>query len=329
MAQTDRLQKIRQWLATGRCVPRERMLRDLEVSASTIKRDIAFLRDRLNMPIAWVSELGGWQLDSQPSMGTGQYEIPGLWLTAEEIHALLTMQHLLANLDTGGLLGPHIAPLRRRLEQLMDGGAPPDTEVARRIRVLTVGARRIELPHFQAVGSALLRRRRLVVTYHARSDDGISRREVSPQRLVHYRDNWYLDAWCHQRDALRSFSVDAIQAVRVLDRDAADVPEHQLDDDLGAGYGIFSGREVQHAQLRFSPQRARWVAEERWHPNQIGRWDHTGHWLLTVPYADARELVMDVLRHVPDVEVIAPDELREEVMRRLREGLRVVGGVDE
>lgn len=329
MAQTDRLQKIRQWLTVGRCVTRERMLRELEVSVSTIKRDIAFLRERLNMPIVWVSELAGWQLEQNQSTGNGQYEIPGLWLTAEEIHALLTMQHLLANLDTGGLLGPHIGPLRRRLDQLLDGGAPPDSEVARRIRVLTIGARRIELPHFQAVGSALLRRRRLAITYHARSDDGVSRRELSPQRLVLYRDNWYLDAWCHQRKALRSFSVDAIQAVQVLDRGAADVPEHKLDDELGAGYGIFSGSAVKHAQLRFSPQRARWVAAERWHPNQVGRWDHAGRWLLTVPYADPRELVMDILRHLPDVEVIAPDELREDVLRRVREGLRVVGGVDE
>lgn len=329
MAQTERLQKIRQWLATGRCVSRERMLRELEVSASTLKRDIAFLRDRLAMPIVWVDERIGWQLDPGQGAGTTQYEIPGLWLTAEEIHALLTMQHLLANLDTGGLLGPHIRPLRQRLGQLLEGGALSDAEVARRIRVLTVGARRIELPHFQAVGSALLRRRRVFVTYYSRSDDSTSRREVSPQRLVHYRDNWYVDAWCHQRDALRSFSVDAIQAVHVSDQRAVDVPEHQLDDELGEGYGIFSGRAMRHAQLRFNPRRARWVAAERWHPNQIGRWDHTGHWLLTVPYADPRELVMDILRHLPDVTVIAPDELREEVVRRMREGLRRMEGLDE
>lgn len=326
MAQLERLQKISQWLAAGRCVPRERMLRELEVSTSTLKRDIALLRDRMNMPIVWVDEWAGWQLDPRQSADTAQYEIPGLWLSAEEIHALLTMQHLLANLDTGGVLGPHIAPLRRRLGQLLNRGDQTNDEVGRRIRVLTVAARRIELPHFQAVGSALLRRQRLCIAYYGRSGNSTSRREVSPQRLVHYRDNWYLDAWCHQRDALRSFSVDTMQAVQVIDRQAVDVPEHQLDDELGAGYGIFGGHAVQHAHLRFSPQRARWVAAERWHPNQMGRWDHAGRWLLTVPYADPRELVMDILRHLPDVEVIAPDELRVEVLRRVHEGLRKLEG---
>jgi len=42
-------------------------------------------------------------------------------------------------------------------------------------------------------------------------------REVSLQRLVHLRDNWYLDAWCHLRNDVRSFSIDAIQRVSILD----------------------------------------------------------------------------------------------------------------
>ena len=146
-------------------------------------------------------------------------------------------------------------------------------------------------------------------------------RQVSPQRLVHYRDNWYLDAWCHWRNGLRSFSVDAVVRVQVQDTPAIDVPDAELDDVLGAGYGIFSGRHVQWAILRFSADRARWVSAERWHPDQIGRWNSQGQWLLNVPYADPRELVMDILRHVPEVDVIGPDELRAEVVHRLREGL--------
>ena len=170
------------------------------------------------------------------------------------------MQHLLANLDAGGLLGPHINPLLTRLGKLLDSGAPSQAELVRRIRVQTVGARQVHVPHFQAVGSALLRRRRLQISYHGRGRNRVQAREVSPQRLVHYRDNWYLDAWCHWRNALRSFAVDAVLAAQVLNRAAVDVAEAELDVVLGAGYGIFAGREVQWARLRFSAERARWVA---------------------------------------------------------------------
>jgi predicted DNA-binding transcriptional regulator YafY len=62
---------------------------------------------------------------------------------------------------------------------------------------------------------------------------------------------------------------------------------------------------------------------------QRGRFDAEGRWLLELPYADPRELVMDILRHVPEVEVLWPEELLDEVVRRLRDGLRSLGNLDE
>lgn len=330
MGREERLYKIRNLLEAGQCLRPAALQAHLEVSPATLKRDIQHLRDRFNAPLAWDRERGGWRLDRSPAAIGAQFELPGLWLSAEEVHALLTMQHLLSRLDTGGLLGPHIDPLMRRLGGLIDGGVPPQAEVARRIRVQTVGARRLHLPHFQAVGSALLRRQRLQLRYRSRSDGDETGREVSPQRLVHYRDNWYLDAWCHWRQALRSFSVDAIQSVQVLDRAAIDLPDAELDAVLGAGYGIFAGRQVTWARLRFSAQRARWVAAERWHPQQRGSFDAQGRWQLDLPYADPRELVMDILRHMPEVEVLWPEELVAQVRQRLADGLRRMdGGLDE
>ncbi len=329
MAQEDRLYKLGLWLNAGRCVRPGQAQAELEISRSTLHRDVAKLRDRRGMPIEWDGEQGGWRLQRGAAPDSVQYELPGLYFSAAEVHALLTMQHLLAGLDAGGLLGSHIEPLMQRLARILGTGTPPKADVARRIRVQTVGARRLNLPQFQAVGSALLRRQRLSIQYTARGRNETSRREVSPQRLIHYRDNWYLDAWCHARNQLRSFSVDAIGQVQVLDRAAIEVPDTELDDLLGAGYGIFAGRDVQWAMLRFSPERARWVAAETWHPQQQGRWDAEGRWLLKLPYADPRELVMDILRHVPDVEVLAPAGLEEEVMRRLQAGLGKMEGLDE
>lgn len=321
MSQTERLYRLKSLFDSGQCVSRSMLLIELGVSPATLKRDIAHLRDRMNAPVVWDRERCGYRFDQRRASVGKQYELPGLWLTAQEIHALLTMQHLLANLDAGGLLGPHIAPLLGRLGKLLDSGAPSQAEIARRIRVQTVGARRVQVPHFQAVGSALLRRQRLQISYHGRGRNRVQDREVSPQRLIHYRDNWYLDAWCHWRGALRSFAVDAMQTAQIIDRPAIDVPDAELDAVLGAGYGIFAGRDVQWATLRFSPERARWVAAETWHPQQRGRFDDDGCYLLELPYADPRELVMDILRHVPHVRVVGPDALREEVREKLVAGL--------
>jgi len=317
LAQTERLYRIKSYLDSGRCVSKDFLLRELGISPATLKRDLAHLRDRMNAPLVHDREQGGWRFDKAAALPGTQYELPGLWLSAEEIHALLTMQHLLANLDAGGLLGRHIEPLMRRLGKLLGAGTQATEEVARRIKVQTVGARKVHLPHFQAVGSALLLRQRLVIDYHGRGRDESGEREVSPQRLIHYRHNWYLDAWCHVRQGLRNFSVDAIKRVQAIDKPAIDVAETELDAMLGSGYGIFSGKEVQWATLRFTPERARWVADETWHAKQEGHFDEQGRYVLRLPYADPRELVMDILRHVPEVEVLEPVELAGAVRQKV------------
>lgn len=325
MAKTDRLAKLKQLFDHAPLLTKARLLRELGVSEPTLKRDLALLRDRLNAPVVFDRDQGGWRLDHSPHHLGTQYEMPGMWFSAQEMHALLTMQHLLANLDAGGLLQPHIEPLRKKLARILGTGALEDAEVGRRIKLVTLGARRMHLPSFQAVGTALLRRQRLVLSYRSRGSAQSTEREVSPQRLVHYRDNWYLDAWCHLRGALRNFSVDAIAHVQVVDSPARDVPEAELDAALGTGYGIFSGHAVQWATLRFSAERARWVAAETWHPQQRGTWDEAGRWLLALPYADPRELEMDILRHMPHVDVLAPAALRNSVVKKMQEGLRTNG----
>lgn len=312
MSQTDRIVRIRTLLGQHRVVSRRLLLDTLEISVATLKRDIAFLRDAMNIPITWDRELGGYRLDPARSCGP-QYELPGLWFSDKEIHALLTMEHLLVDLDPGGLLSPRLQPLVARLDKLLGTAAPTAAEVRKRVLIVGVGKRATELAHFENIGSALLRRKRLAIRYYARGRGEECAREISPQRLVHYRENWYLDAWCHRRDALRNFAVDSIRHAVVLDVAAEEVAMSKLETALGSGYGIFAGDEVQWAKLRFTPERARWVASEHWHPGQRGGYEADGSFVLELPYADHRELVMDILKHGAHCEVLEPEGLREVV----------------
>jgi predicted DNA-binding transcriptional regulator YafY len=140
---------------------------------------------------------------------------------------------------------------------------------------------------------------------------------VSPLRLVHYRYNWYLDAWDHGKQALRTFAVDAVLHARVEQARARDLPDVELDRVLGAGYGIFAGEDTQTAVLRFTPDSARWVADEVWHSKQVGRIEADGSYILELPYSREPELVMDLLRHGAGVEVLAPPALRDRVAEEL------------
>jgi hypothetical protein len=178
---------------------------------------------------------------------------------------------------------------------------------------------------FQVLASAILQRHKLRFTYHSRSKDERTQRTVSPQRLTRYRDNWYLDALDHGRKGLRSFAVDRVTGASKLDEKAEEVAKDALDEHFASSYGIFGGRSNKTAVLVFSRERARWVADERWHPKQAGQFLTDDRYELRIPYRDPRELIMDILRHGAEVEVVAPEALRDEVAGQLRRALEAYG----
>jgi len=297
-------------------VSKRALIDELGVSLATFKRDLAMLRDRLNAPILFDAERGGYRL-AESGFGP-QYELPGLWFNDREVLALLTMHRMLEDLDTGGLLGPHVAPLVDRLNKLLEKPHGSADEIRQRVRIMPAQNRPAPPKWFEVIGNALVKRLRLEIDYFTRTRDERSRRVVSPQRLVHYRNAWYVDAWCHQANAMRVFALDAIEHARALDRKALEISQAEVDRAIGTAYGIFRGRERRWALLLFTKDAARWVRSEIWHPKQQGRDLDDGRYELKLPYSESPELEMDILRHGEQVEVVAPAALRAKVAQRLR-----------
>lgn len=323
MDRTERFYKIDQLLSDRGNVTFDELIDELSISSATLKRDLEYMRNRLNAPIVWDRELRAYCFDKTGGQTGARYELPGLWFNASEIHALLTMQHLLSGIDSGGLLGPHIQPLAARLHSLLEACDNKQHEIRKRVKIIGQQVRRIPVPQFEIVGSALLHRNRLAIQYFARSTNEDMKREVSPQRLVYYRENWYLDAWCHTREGLRSFSMDSVRSAEILNTSAKEIAAKVLDEQLAEGYGIFAGNITGWAVLKFTAERGRWIAAEQWHPKQRSRFEEDGSFLLEVPYSDHRELMMDILKHGFQVEVVAPVSLRLKVEEEIKKMARI------
>ncbi|MBN8766826.1 MAG: WYL domain-containing protein [Thiobacillus sp.] len=313
MSKLDELYRLHRLLDGRRTgLPRSVLIDEHGFSRSSLTRLIADLRDRLDAPLIHDRERGGYRYDT----ADGSHALPGLWFTPAELHALFTLKHLLANLAPG-LLDDHLRPLQARLDKLLESQHLGAGEAAQRIRLLSIASRRKNPRHFQTVAHAVLQRHRIRIDYYNRERDETSTREISPQRLAHYRDNWYLDAWCHDKKGLRIFAVECIRTATPLGKAAKTVAESTLNRELASAYGIFAGLPVATAVLRFTPKRARWVADEIWHPQQQSRWLEDGRYELAVPYSDDRELLMDILKYGAEVEVVAPEKLREAVRNQL------------
>lgn len=313
MNRAERIYRLHGLLKSGRPVPLEKMREALEVSRATVVRDLGYMRDFMGAPIVYDRERNGHHYDPDAP----EYELPGLWFNATELYALLATGQLLEAVQPG-LLGPRLGPLKARIRKLLEESGHSAQVVASRIRLQPFAMRRVDEDLFGLVSEAVLAGHQLTIDYHGRARNADTRRRVHPLRLTHYRDNWYLDAWCEQAGGLRTFSLDRIRSAEPLADPVRQVPERELERHLGASFGIFTGEATNWAVLRFTAERARWVADETWHPDQIGRFDGKAY-ELQVPYSDPRELLMDILKYGPDVEVLAPESLRMLVAEKVRE----------
>lgn len=326
MDRTERFYKIELLIRTRECVSFADLLEVLEVSPATLKRDLQYLRERMDAPIEYDAMANGYRFGQQ--WRGAQHELPGVWFSEKELHALLTMHQLLSGLDEEGILTRHLQPMFDKLTGMLGADEQEAKELMRRVKLISTARRRVPSQNFETVGSALVKRQRLRLRYRKRTSDKgrlVSERDVSPQRLVHYRNTWYLDAWCHASEGLRRFALDAMESAELLDEKAKAVSVKQLETELDQGYGIFAGASTQQAKLVFSAEAALWVAQEEWHPAQLSEWLADGRWQLSVPYVDATELLMDLLRHAGHVQVLAPASLKNAFAQRLKQAAAQLG----
>lgn len=316
MSKTERLYHLHNILNQRRTpIGRQDLMERLECSQATLYRLVAELRDFLGAPIEQDPDNRGFYYDrsyEQP------FELPGIWISPAELQALLTAREVLGNVQPG-LLENELDSLQGRINSLLQQkGVDPDSEKSR-INILQAAGRPVPSRMFQDVLGTLVGRKRLHIRYHGRANDEISERDVSPQRLTNYRGRWYLDAWCHVKNGLRSFALERIQQQLLLDQAAQEVSAQEMEAHFGASYGIFSGPADHQAELLFDADRARWVADETWHPDQQGEMLEDGRYRLRIPFSNPSELLMDILQFGAEVEVVAPDFLRDMVKQSLED----------
>lgn len=320
MSQSSRLRDFVSILENSRLpVPRERLLVELGVSLSTFKRDLDVLRDQMQAPISWVPGEGGHQrgyvLDDK-EWSSGKLGLPKAWFSASEIYALL-MIHELASHIGPGLLTEHLQPLITRISLALSATDDAPEDIRSRVQILASASKRRTAAYFESIAQATVRKRRLEILYFTRSRNEHSSRVVSPQRLIHYKENWYLVAWCHKSEGIRVFALDAIEEAKGLKDASRVIAKKQIDAVIGRDFGIYAGQERKWAKLCFSALQARWIEAEVWHAEQKLTPLDDGRLLLEVPYSDHRELILDILKFGSEVQVLEPPELLTEVKQRL------------
>ena len=158
MDRTERFYKIEMLIRTRECVSFARLIEALEVSPSTLKRDLQYLRERMDAPIEYDAAENGYRFGQQ--WRGQQHELPGVWFSEKELHALLTMHQMLASLDEDGILSRHLTPMFDKLTGMLGVYAAEAQELTKRVKLISTARRRAPSDYFETVGSAVVKRKR-------------------------------------------------------------------------------------------------------------------------------------------------------------------------
>ena len=293
----------------------EKLQQALGCSAPTLKRDLRYLREVLHSPIVYSRATRGY------SFAPGETPpLPKAWYTPTELFSLLAALDLFERVENeeDGLLRGEMSAMKARLASLVQDDKLPARELRKRFRVFLPMSRLRTSEFFEVIGRAVAQRRRLQIVYYSKSRNTENLREVSPLRLVNYKNRWYLDAWCHVSDTLKTFNLENVRNAEMLTKRCKHVAMREVEKALDSTYGLFSRGVTKNAVIEIDAEMAVYVKDEIWHANQKMTHHEDGSLTLEVPYAQETELIGQILGLGAHARVTLPLALRQSVQKALR-----------
>jgi proteasome accessory factor C len=174
---------------------------------------------------------------------------------------------------------------------------------------------------FADVDRAIAERRRLWIRYYSPARDEVTEREIDPIRLVSV-GHTYVEAWCRRSEARRTFRLDRVAEIRILDEPSAP-PEVELRD-LSEGL-VQPAAEDPEVVVEVAPG-GRWVAE--YYPHDSAEELPDGGLRITLRTPDPASLRRLALRLGRDGRIVEPHELADSARQAAREALAAYDGVE-
>ena len=314
MARLERFYRLDQLLRQKKAVTRREIEETFEISRATFKRDLEYLRDRLDYPIVYDPAVRAYRLETSGDEESTE-PLKRVPLDARDPRAVLASAGAIAEVSAAlatGVREPEPAPQSRERGSVTD-----------RIRVISLLWPRVHTETFRAVISAVVRRRRLGVRCQGAclGADATANHELSPQRLTRYCNVWFVDAWCHTHQCCTSVRIRAIDTSWPSTQRAIHLDLDALEDALDSRYGLYTSQSKHVAVLQFHPETASLIDGDMWDEAGMGERRPDGSYVLKIPYWEPRDLLPEILRLGTQVRVLGPDELRNAVVAHLTEAL--------
>ncbi len=299
----ERMLKIHQAILAGGHPNASTLARELEVSAKSVQRDLDFMRDRLELPIAYDSRKYGFYYTEEVSA------FPSLQITEGELFALLVAEKALQQYRGTNFEKPLMSAFKKMAASLPDTVSLQLADWEQAISFRTSAMPILDLEAFDALARAAARREQIEIVYRKPGTAAGEPRVIDPYQLANINGEWFLFAFDHLRNDLRTFAPTRIQSVRLTGRTFARPRKFSIDHRLRDSFGVLSGRESQEVVIRFNAFAAEFIREKRWHASQVMKVLPEGGLELSLRLSSLIEVQRWVLSWGSNALVVSPPEL--------------------
>ncbi len=312
----ERMLRIHQSVQAGKFPNATTLAAEIEVVVKTIHRDIAFMRDRMGLPIAFDMKRNGYRYTAE----VGSF--PSLQLTEGELFALCVAEKALEQYRGTSFEKPLLSALRKMEQSLPDTISINLGELGEAISFRTSAEPILNLEIFDALAKATSQHKQLELDYRKAGSAAPEKRIVDPYHLANINGEWFLFAFDHLRKDIRTFVPARIKSVKPTGKTFQRPQGFSLEKRLRDSFGVHSGEGRYEVVLRFTPQVADYIREKRWHDSQQQRELKGGGVELRLKLSSLIEIERWVLSWGENARVIQPAELIANVRRAAKAMLR-------
>lgn len=299
--------RIHQLLQNGGYPNATHFARELEVGTKTIHRDLAFMRDRLNLPLEFDAHRQGYHYTEDVNA------FPTLQLTEGELVALVVAEKALQQYRGTTFEKPLLSALRKMEQSLPETVSVNLADVNQTISFNTRAEPILDLATFDTLAKATARHQQLEILYRKAGQREGTRRVVDPYHLANINGEWFLFAYDHLRGDVRTFAPARILELKLTAKTFKRPAKFSLEQRLRGSFGVHAGHGEHLVVLAFNSAAADYIREKKWHPSQEIRELAAGAVELRLKLTSLEEVARWVLSWAGNARVLQPRELAETV----------------
>ncbi|MCJ7602452.1 MAG: WYL domain-containing protein [Desulfobulbaceae bacterium] len=294
-----------------------------EVSAKTIQRDLDYMRNMLDAPMAYDAKMRGYYYTEE------RFQLPAIALNDSDLFAVFIAEKVLKQYENTPVY-PRLRSLFAKIaESLPDKITIDPAQYNNKFTFFISPHSMIKEQVWETVFTALRTLQSLIISYAKPGEIDLAARTIDPYHVVIYQGEWYVIAFCHSRQGIRTFALSRINKAQLTEHCFTVPPDFDFHKTTRDRFGVQWSDEKYDVRIWFSPMAAPYILERRWHEGQELHENSDKSIIMSFTASHLLEVKRWVLSWGGMARILAPEILVNEIKKELELSMRNYGGIDE